>query len=259
MPCVAQEMKSRGTAGGWGTSPTRITTFAHLYHDVVKIFTNDEGICKHCNSEVIGERFKCFSCSIDLHPVCATNPTRLFSFMHPQHQLELKTKPKLKTCTICREDASHGFCRVYACDRCEFYVHPACSQLPLYLLHELHPVPHPLQLRLMPDRSRCDAKCGKRCQSWRYHCSSCEVNFHVECILKHSINKQIPQNPSLSQRLERENPASGRQHSDPASGRPSTGWNVDLQTLIQLGNTLAYLTNAGVGAFHAVTRKNHQV
>lgn len=169
-----------------------ITTFAHLpEHPVKDVYSNAEFLCGHCYTSGKGRRYKCDGCDVSLHPVCAKNPTRLSTFMHPQHELELRTKKHFKDCNICGHSLKAGEkafnLRVYGCKDCNFLVHPVCSQLPQYLVHDLHPMTdplHPLQLKLTTSKTKCDrANCGSDCTpGWHYVCSICSVSFHIQCI-----------------------------------------------------------------------------
>ncbi|GAB4852890.1 hypothetical protein Ancab_017087 [Ancistrocladus abbreviatus] len=164
-----------------------LRTFAHQPHPVSEMYSNSGYCCTHCNTSGYGRRYQCAECEVDMHPVCAENPTRLSTFMHPKHELDLKTKSHFAKCDLCGQHSTGTSYRVYRCKECKFYLHPACSQVPQYLRHELHP--HVLVLKLMSDSSRCDAPgCTHRCKKWRYHCSHCNISIHVECILRNSIH-----------------------------------------------------------------------
>ncbi|KAL8160557.1 hypothetical protein V2J09_002094 [Rumex salicifolius] len=82
---------------------TTIKTFAHRHkgHIVKDLYSNLNFNCRHCFTTGHGHRFYCDACDVHLHPVCATNPTKISSFMHPQHDLELKTRRHFSVCNIC--------------------------------------------------------------------------------------------------------------------------------------------------------------
>ncbi|GAB4852887.1 hypothetical protein Ancab_017084 [Ancistrocladus abbreviatus] len=164
-----------------------VSTFAHQPHPVSEMYSNSGYCCNHCNTSGYGRRYRCVECKVDMHPVCTENPARLSTFMHPKHELALKTKPHSKKCDLCGHHTTGTSYRVYRCKECKFYLHPACSQLPQYLSHGLHP--HFLVLKLMSHSSPCDApECKHHCKKWRYHCSHCNVSIHVECILRSSLH-----------------------------------------------------------------------
>ncbi|KAL2939312.1 putative nucleoredoxin 1-1 [Bienertia sinuspersici] len=117
-----------------------IRTFAHPQHSVIVVYNEKLFTCDHCKNEGNGLRYYCDAC---LHQVCAEHPTKLTSHLHPRHELD---RPHKKYCEQCGTRGGHKNNRTYTCKYCDFYMHPECSQLPMYLLHPLHP-PHPLLLK----------------------------------------------------------------------------------------------------------------
>lgn len=163
-----------------------IETFAHdnRLHPVRDVYKNVEFRCRHCNTTGRGRRYRCEECNVDLHSVCAEHPTRLLSFLHPEHELELKTKHHLRDCDICGDQTRFQNCRVYRCKICKVYFHPGCCELPQYLINlRLHGKPHYLQLKKILADEKCDV-CKKKCEKWRYHCEVCNVHIHTMCMLK---------------------------------------------------------------------------
>ncbi|KAL8140312.1 LOW QUALITY PROTEIN: hypothetical protein V2J09_006333 [Rumex salicifolius] len=156
---------------------TTLDTFVHQAHSVTEMFALEEYKCHHCQTPGYGNRFKCEPCNVILHPICATNPTRISSFMHPQHELELSTRPDGTVCAICNHSIAEV--AIFLCIR----------QLPQYLMHDLQP-PHPLQLRPAKCTRRCDARIcsSKKCEKgkWCYECKTCNVSFHITCVLRSS-------------------------------------------------------------------------
>ncbi|GAB4852882.1 hypothetical protein Ancab_017079 [Ancistrocladus abbreviatus] len=78
-----------------------VRTFAHQPHPASEMYSNSGYCCTHCNASGYGRRYRCVECKVDMHPVCTENPTRLSTFMHPKHELDLKTKPHFKKCDLC--------------------------------------------------------------------------------------------------------------------------------------------------------------
>ncbi|KAL2939309.1 Histone-lysine N-methyltransferase 2D [Bienertia sinuspersici] len=163
-----------------------IDTFAHPQHSVIADYKKKLFRCVHCKNVGDGLRYYCDACDIMLHQVCAEHPTRLTSHLHPQHELELKVRPHLKHCEQCGTKGNHKNNRMYVCKDCDFYMHPECSQLPLYLLHPLHP-PHPLQLKGSCTEFRCSACLEWRAYKFKYSCTRCGLDFDQSCIIKQSI------------------------------------------------------------------------
>lgn len=75
---------------------------------------------------------------------------------------------------------------MYKCKDCDFYLHPGCSQLPLYLLHPLHPA-HPLVLKMSCNMFRCSACSRWQTDGFKYSCTCCGVHFDYTCIMEKAI------------------------------------------------------------------------
>ncbi|KAL2939321.1 Histone-lysine N-methyltransferase 2D [Bienertia sinuspersici] len=109
-----------------------IDTFAHPQHSVIADYKAKLFRCYHCKNVGDGLRYYCDTCNITLHQVCAEHPTTLASHLHPEHELELKIRPHFKHCEQCGTKGNRKNNRMYVCKECDFYMHPECSQLPLY-------------------------------------------------------------------------------------------------------------------------------
>ncbi|KAL8526852.1 hypothetical protein ACS0TY_015912 [Phlomoides rotata] len=96
-------------------------------------------------------------------------------------------------CDVCRDPVEGLF---YRCKECEFDVHPVCTQLPQKLNHALHKV-HPLILHSSLIPNFCNV-CRNSCTNWRYRCSICNFDIHLECILAPVVS--CPQHEQTSQR-----------------------------------------------------------
>lgn len=167
-------------------------TFAHKEHPLRFVYGKETHACENCHSKTNSiRRYQCPTCKDQFHLICAKHPTRLFSFLHPEHELELKTRRHLAKCAVCHERGDTN-ARVYRCKPCGFYLHPGCAQDNIQYYaggHPLHNVDksHVLILRQLPDGQTtvCDA-CGKTCRYWHYTCSSssscANVSFHKECV-----------------------------------------------------------------------------
>ncbi|KAL9231737.1 hypothetical protein vseg_006925 [Gypsophila vaccaria] len=163
------------------------STFAHPDHVLATEYMRRSYSCGHCKNSGNGLRFQCHACDggdVEFDQVCVKNPTRLTTYVHPEHELELMLRPHFKTCDLCGTSGPSNN-RMYKCKRCDFYVHPGCTQWPLYLIHPLHP-PHPIMLN--PCGSyihRCSA-CRGFARRYKYSCKLCGLDFDLKCILKHS-------------------------------------------------------------------------
>nr|XP_016440808.1 PREDICTED: uncharacterized protein LOC107766525 [Nicotiana tabacum] len=114
--------------------------FAHPEHLLTIYNSNTEYECDGCYMPGIGKRYCCHGCNFDLHEYCGLCPPFLSSFMH-SHQLKLTIlEPQADSelvgfCDVCCDPVEGIF---YRCNRCNFDVHPLCTQLPRTLRHALH-------------------------------------------------------------------------------------------------------------------------
>ncbi|KAL9231736.1 hypothetical protein vseg_006925 [Gypsophila vaccaria] len=177
--------KERSEASQNDYSPTQIIHHFSHTHPLSYVQPDYAAFsCNSCAGRGRGKRYHCSLCRFDLHEVCVKNPTRLTTYVHPEHELELMLRPHFKTCDLCGTSGPSNN-RMYKCKRCDFYVHPGCTQWPLYLIHPLHP-PHPIMLN--PCGSyihRCSA-CRGFARRYKYSCKLCGLDFDLKCILKHS-------------------------------------------------------------------------
>ncbi|CAH8265098.1 unnamed protein product [Arabidopsis lyrata] len=141
------------------------------------VVTVGDFICNGCNTEGYGKTYCCANCDYHLHEYCATCPTTLLSFMHPQHELGLVFEGPERLCNICDESVEGLY---YRCIACDFDVHPLCTRLPQHVRHVPHPA-HPLELSHSEANSTCMV-CRGAIQSWRYKCGPCGLDVHMECV-----------------------------------------------------------------------------
>ncbi|KAJ9545683.1 hypothetical protein OSB04_025390 [Centaurea solstitialis] len=109
--------------------PPEIQHYAHR-HPLQKLFMGSQFSCDGCNTAGYeGIRYRCSACDFDLHEQCATAPHRIFSHVHPHHQLSLVHRAGLKyTCDVC-SGVADGIS--YTCQTCGFDVHPPCTMVPM--------------------------------------------------------------------------------------------------------------------------------
>ncbi|KAG8376948.1 hypothetical protein BUALT_Bualt09G0117100 [Buddleja alternifolia] len=151
--------------------------FTHPGHPL-KPFDLQKFSCNGCKTIGTGKRYRCDLCNFDLHEYCATCPHTLSTFMHTKHALTL-TRQMDRVCDVCADPVEGLF---YRCKKCEFNVHPLCTQLPQNLRHALHTI-HPLNLQSSSVSSFC-AVCRGLCKNWRYRCGTCNnFDIHLECVL----------------------------------------------------------------------------
>ncbi|XP_059627112.1 protein VACUOLELESS GAMETOPHYTES-like [Cornus florida] len=170
--------------------PPAISTlqhFTHPKHPLHEVYMATEYNCDGCNTLGFGTRYRCATCDFDLHEICATCPLTLPSQLHSQHQLTLVNRAgNGHFCDLCGELANGMF---YTCSACDFDVHPLCTQLPLSVQHVHHPQ-H--LLKLQPANPSWCALCLRACTSWRYRCDVCNVDVHLDCVLRPS---DVPSGP----------------------------------------------------------------
>ncbi|CAN7007224.1 unnamed protein product [Brassica rapa subsp. trilocularis] len=156
--------------------------FIHI-HPLTKVDGYGEFTCGGCKTFGFGKTYRCSWCDYNLHEHCATCSPTLFSFIHPQHELKLvfrgpeQTHHEKRMCNICDEPAEGLF---YQCHPCGFDVHPLCTQLPQRVRHVPHSA-HPLELSHWGASSTCKV-CSGAIRSWRYKCSPCGLDVHMECV-----------------------------------------------------------------------------
>ncbi|CAI9103213.1 OLC1v1001661C1 [Oldenlandia corymbosa var. corymbosa] len=88
--------------------------------------------CDACAELGYGFNYRCETCGIDLHILCASSPMVITRQFHP-HQLSLTFAPPYPigtfSCDVCRLGGSKNW--LYRCHICEFDVHLTCVNKPL--------------------------------------------------------------------------------------------------------------------------------
>ncbi|KAI5560405.1 hypothetical protein BDE02_16G045500 [Populus trichocarpa] len=120
-------------------------------------------------------------------------------FSHPDHPLilinqVLEYSCELVICSGC-EGQIWGPC--YSCTSCYFFLHKKCAELPREIKRRIHRT-HPLHLLARPPshyrQCACD-RCAKPCNSFVYHCSSCEFDLDIKCAFEpgfFEVDSQFP-------------------------------------------------------------------
>ncbi|XP_011036079.1 PREDICTED: uncharacterized protein LOC105133695 [Populus euphratica] len=157
-----------------------------------------EFICDGCRTCGYEKSYRCTYCNFDLHEYCASCPKKLRSGLHVHELTLVSLVGTRKVCDICEECADGLF---YACNVCDFNVHPVCTQIPTKLQHG-HLPNHSLTLRQPRMSSRC-VVCWDACTSWRYGCDICQVDVHLDCVYEPFYDLQTP--PRSSPRSTRAN------------------------------------------------------
>ncbi|XP_074278869.1 uncharacterized protein LOC141602531 [Silene latifolia] len=177
-PCAVSSVILEGLI----SENTKVTKFIHE-HPLNLVTGATDYICSYCNNKCNEKyRYYCEPCNMYFDTMCVNHPTRLLSFFHPQHELELSTRRHLRLCDVCL-DGGDSHARVYSCVACDFFVHPCCAVKNQYAQHSLHP-DHYLLLVNVPSHPKVKCmSCHKKCKGWCYSCVVCKgVSFHQDCI-----------------------------------------------------------------------------
>ncbi|KAM7530117.1 hypothetical protein LguiB_033527 [Lonicera macranthoides] len=114
-------------------------------------------------------------------------------FSHVDHPLMLVNHVQKEegeedvVCHGCQKPISSS---AYGCNHCNYFLHKKCAELPKEITHDKHPQ-HPLTLLSHPpdlsSRYDCDV-CGIEDWKWFiYHCSKCEFDVHISCVLEDRV------------------------------------------------------------------------
>lgn len=110
------------------------------------------------------------------------NPITHFTHPHPLHLTHLPVPFHSSTCSACKHPYTAG-AAVYACAKCNFFLHKNCFDLPKKITHPFHKE-HVLTLLPVPAYPdglfHCDA-CAQTGTGFSYHCKPCGVELHALC------------------------------------------------------------------------------
>ncbi|KAL1210015.1 Protein VACUOLELESS GAMETOPHYTES [Cardamine amara subsp. amara] len=116
-------------------SPSKQVQHFSYIHPLTVVTGYGDFTCDGCNTHGYGKTYRCAQCDYDLHDYCATCPSTLLSFKHPQHVLQLVFNVPGHICDIC-DVSVEGF--YYRCKACDFDVHPLCTGRPQQSSHPNH-------------------------------------------------------------------------------------------------------------------------
>ncbi|CAK7337254.1 unnamed protein product [Dovyalis caffra] len=68
----------------------------------------------------------------------------------------------------------------YGCNKCQYFLHQSCVDVPLEIQHFFHPCP--LSLRIQPKSFNCGA-CDRTIQGFYFYCEWCNFSMDIECAL----------------------------------------------------------------------------
>ncbi|KAG0616923.1 hypothetical protein M758_5G152000 [Ceratodon purpureus] len=159
----------------------------HYLHLLVQNYYSDEpdAICCLCEESLQESEwvYRCEECDFDVHAMCAKlTRDRLYKAVHP-HTVTLIQCPPSKSlvCTRCNGEIKGRTWR-YTCGRktCAFNLHPLCTVRPADPLC-IFDTSHRLSLNREQRTFHC-SRCGAQGFSWSYHCSTCDVDIHPDCV-----------------------------------------------------------------------------
>ncbi|PPR95800.1 hypothetical protein GOBAR_AA24872 [Gossypium barbadense] len=186
--------------------PFKQNLVCHPKHPLVLQFNSQRLSCKICRvtrrSMESGFVYGCSPCKFVVHIECASqsalrvikstnheHPFTLFNeHQHPlflmlnQEQL-IDNQSGVTDCSRCGEKVSAP--SFYCAEYCGFYLHKVCAEAPVELNHPFHPN-HPLLLmQKSPHLSGAYfcTFCHEFGDKFVYHCSICELDFHIKCAL----------------------------------------------------------------------------
>ncbi|XP_015866494.3 uncharacterized protein LOC107404064 [Ziziphus jujuba] len=184
----------------------------HPHHPLTLSFTNPNNNgeikyeCSFCRETKSGYFYHCghHQCDFRIDLICSTDfewmssaLLRRFEFQHffHDHKLSPLKSEYIRSCNGCGLRTFDV--PILGCQRCHFYLHPLCSQVPKEMVHPFHPQ-HTLTLLQKPpaDELRCIA-CRKRIKdAFVLHCTQCPFNLDIGCAflkpsVKHDRHKHL--------------------------------------------------------------------
>ncbi|KAG0577474.1 hypothetical protein KC19_5G159100 [Ceratodon purpureus] len=159
----------------------------HYLHLLVQNYYSDEpdAICCLCEESLQESEwvYRCEACDFDVHAMCAKLTERLSLRGMHSHILTLTRCPPRKslTCTRCSDEIKEYTWR-YTCVRktCAFDLHPLCA-IHSWIIPCTFDTSHRLSLNRQRRSFHC-SRCGAPGFSWSYHCSTCDVVIHPDCV-----------------------------------------------------------------------------
>ncbi|KAA8518235.1 hypothetical protein F0562_015709 [Nyssa sinensis] len=133
--------------------------------------------------------YHCSKCSFDLCISCALQEElEHHSHGHILFLYEAEQKGGAQSPDRCRGCGNEILGSAYHCIRryCSFQLHKICAQLPKETNHILHHHEKPLVLLKKPPYDPQTCECDACRQSWTnftYHCSECDFNLCISCVL----------------------------------------------------------------------------
>lgn len=175
-------------------------TYAHPFEDQSNL------ACEICRKKVEPQyaAYSCSKCSYIVHLSCAgtyylveeqqdsledaatLDNFGLISKLHSNCEQKLNYRREVGDndkqchgCMQCHQDAEPSYS--YSCDKCGFFLHKDCADLPIKNRHPLHN--HTLTLITIQDVAfQCHA-CLQLCHGFAYHCEGCHYTLDIRCAL----------------------------------------------------------------------------
>ncbi|KAG0577288.1 hypothetical protein KC19_5G145400 [Ceratodon purpureus] len=165
----------------------KATIHDHYLHLLVQNDYSDEpdAICCLCEESLQESEwvYRCEECDFDVHAMCAKFRDQLWHGEMHGHTLTLIRCPPRRnlTCTRCSDGIKEYTWR-YTCGRksCALNLHPLCAIHSWNILC-IFDTSHRLSLNRQQRTFHC-SRCGAPGFSWSYHCFTCDVDIHPDCV-----------------------------------------------------------------------------
>ncbi|XP_017976577.1 PREDICTED: uncharacterized protein LOC18600247 [Theobroma cacao] len=138
----------------------------------------EQAVCYCCSEPLVDSIFVCIDCKFYLHKNCVS-PVKISHPCHRKHSLLLHVAAAFEPvfCKVCQRTESRQL--FYRCSPCNFNLHTECVSPSPFVDNASHE--HPFTCLLRHQSFICDA-CGTQGDCAPYHCHTCNLLVHKECI-----------------------------------------------------------------------------
>ncbi|XP_062079490.1 uncharacterized protein LOC133783913 [Humulus lupulus] len=166
----------------------------HPSHPLILHTDTDFFICNSCHKRAFDNGYyECAECDFYMDVKCARMPLvtcddldqehiQHFTHQHPMPLINPITRDgfnKENECCACRFPCS-GSEPYYGCERCEYFLHKSCAQLPQQIHGASVHKEHPLTLHIA-NREFLTCTLCKKSHFFSFECGQCSIHFCVNC------------------------------------------------------------------------------